>query len=160
MSNLYEELKNKHLKEIAAFPMKVAFCDGQFKEVVDEWDLSFDENSDNYYGKQLIPLGFGKYIRKKDARAFNNMLNHHRKEHLKAIEKDTTGEGYIYDMFVYELQKHKYKYTSRVDEILKALNISMETLLQNAVMSQAFAKACQYIASLDIRKEVLNEKLQ
>lgn len=149
MRNSYKELIDKQMAETNSFPVKTANNNEQFEKIVNEWNLSFDENSDNYYGKQLIPLGLGMYIHKKDARAFNNMLNRHRKEHLKAIEEDTTGEGYIYDMFVYELQKHKYKYNSCVEEILQTLDISVETLLQNAVMNRAFAKACKFVMSLD-----------
>lgn len=77
------------------------------------------------------------------------MLNRHREEHLKAIDKDKTGDGYIYDMFIYELQKHKYKYTSRVDDTLDTLDISRETLQQNAAMSRSLAKARKYVESLD-----------
>ena len=149
MRNSYKELIDKQMAEINVFPMKTATNSEQFKKIVNEWNLSFDENSDNYYGKQLVPVGLGMFIRKKDAKGFNDMLNRHRKEHLKAIKEDTTGEGYIYDMFVYELQKYKYKYNSCTEEVLQTLDISVETLLQNAVMNRAFAKACQYVASLD-----------
>lgn len=149
MSNLYKELIDKQMAEINVFPVKTATNNEQFKKIVNEWNLSFNENSDNFYGKQLVPLSLGMFIRKKDVKAFNDMLNRHREEHLKAIEKDTTGEGYIYDMFVYELQKHKYKYTYRVDEVFQTLNISIETLLQNTVMSQALVKARKYVESLD-----------
>lgn len=149
MRNLYKELIDKQMAEVNAFPVKTANNNEQFKKIVNEWNLSFDENSDNYYGKQLVPMGLGMFIRKKDAEAFNNMLNRHQEEHLKAIKEDTTGEGYIYDMFAYELQKHKYKYTYRVDEVLQTLNVSIETLLQNTVMSQALIKARKYVESLD-----------
>lgn len=149
MRNSYKELIDKQMAETNSFPVKAANNNEQFEKIVNEWNLSFDENSDNYYGKQLIPLGLGMFIRKKDVKAFNDMLNRHREEHLKAIKEDKTGEGYIYDMFVYELQKHKYKYTYRVDEVLQTLNVSIETLLQNTVMSQALIKARKYVESLD-----------
>lgn len=149
MRNSYKELIDKQMAETNSFPVKTANNNEQFKKIVNEWNLSFDENSDNYYGKQLIPLGLGMYIHKNDARAFNNMLNRHRKEHLKAINEDKTGDGYIYDMFIYELQKHKYKYTGRVDDTLDALDISRETLQQNAAMSRSLAKACKFVMSLD-----------
>lgn len=149
MRNSYKELIDKQMAETNSFPVKAANNNEQFEKIVNEWNLSFDENSDNYYGKQLIPVGLGMFIRKKDVKAFNDMLNRHREEHLKAIKEDKTGDGYIYDMFIYELQKHKYQYTSRVDEVLQTLNVSIETLLQNTVMSQALIKACKYVESLD-----------
>ena len=149
MSNSYKELKDKQMAETNAFPIKAAFSDEQFRKVVEEWNLSFDENSDDYFGKQLASLGYGVLIRKKDVKAFNDMLNRHRKEHQKAIKEDTTGEGYIYDMFVYELQNYEYGYTGCVDDTLEALGISRETLQQNAAMSQALAKARKYVMSLD-----------
>lgn len=149
MSNLYKELIDKQMAEINVFPVKTATNNEQFKKIVNEWNLSFNENSDNFYGKQLVPLSLGMFIRKKDVKAFNDMLNRHREEHQKAIEEDTTGEGYIYDMFVYELQNYEYGYTGCVDDTLEALGISRETLQQNAAMSQALAKARKFVMSLD-----------
>lgn len=149
MSNLYKELIDKQMAEINVFPVKTATNNEQFKKIVNEWNLSFNENSDNYFGKQLASLGCGVLIRKKDVKAFNDMLNRHRKEHQKAIKEDTTGEGYIYDMFVYELQNYEYGYTGCVDDTLEALGISRETLQQNAAMSQALAKARKFVMSLD-----------
>lgn len=149
MRNSYKELIDKQMAETNSFPVKAANNNEQFEKIVNEWNLSFDENSDNYYGKQLIPLGLGMFIHKKDAKGFNDMLNRHLKEHLKAINEDKTGDGYIYDMFIYELQKHKYKYTGRVDDTLDALDISRETLQQNAAMSRSLAKACKFVMSLD-----------
>lgn len=149
MSNLYKELIDKQMAEINVFPVKTATNNEQFRKVVEEWNLSFDENSDDYFGKQLASLGCGVLIRKKDVKAFNDMLNRHREEHQKAIEEDTTGEGYIYEMFVYELQNYEYGYTGCVDDTLEALGISRETLQQNAAMSQALAKARKFVMSLD-----------
>lgn len=149
MSNLYKELIDKQMAEINVFPVKTATNNEQFKKIVNEWNLSFNENSDNFYGKQLVPVSLGMFIRKKDVKAFNDMLNRHRKEHQKAIKEDTTGEGYIYDMFVYELQNYEYGYTGCVDDTLEALGISRETLQQNAAMSQALAKARKFVMSLD-----------
>ena len=149
MSNSYKELMDKQMAEVNAFPIKYAFSDDQFKKVVNEWNLSFDKNSDNYYGKQLVSIGDGMFISKKDVKAFNDMFDRHLEEHQKAIEEDTTGEGYIYDMFVYGLQNCEYGYTGCVYDTLKVLNISNETLQQNAVMSQALEKACKFVMSLD-----------
>ena len=52
MSNSYKELKDKQMAETNAFPIKAAFGDEQFRKVVEEWNLSFDENSDNYFGNE------------------------------------------------------------------------------------------------------------
>lgn len=142
MSNSYKELIDKQMEETNAFPVKTATISEHFKKIVNEWNLSC-------YGKQLVQSGIDMFIRKKDVKAFNDMLNRHLEEHLKAIDEDKTGDGYIYDMFVYELQKHKYKYTSRVDDTLNALAISRETLQQNTVMNQALEKACKSVMSLN-----------
>lgn len=142
MSNLYKELIDKQMAETNAFPVKTATNSEHFKKIVNEWNLSC-------YGKQLVQSGISMFIRKKDVKAFNDMLNRHREEHQKAIEEDTTGEGYIYDMFVYELQNYEYGYTGCVDDTLEALGISRETLQQNAAMSQALEKARKFVMSLD-----------
>lgn len=65
MSNSYKELIDKQMAEANAFPVKTANNNEQFKKIVNEWNLSFNENSDNFYGKQLVPLSLGMFIRKK-----------------------------------------------------------------------------------------------
>ena len=38
--NAYKQLKDKHQKEMDAFPLGVAFSDKQFEEMMQKWDLT------------------------------------------------------------------------------------------------------------------------
>ena len=52
------------------------------------------------------------------------MLARHRKELEDAISSDKTGKGFIFDMFLQELENHEYSYTGDVQEALDALGIT------------------------------------
>ena len=51
-----------------------------------------------------------------------------RKEHNDLIKADKTGEGYIKDMFVSELENHEYGYTYELDDTLDALELTREQI--------------------------------
>ena len=53
---------------------------------------------------------------------------YHDKELKKAIEDDLTGEGFIYDMFNYELSNHEYCVTYDVGDTLNALGFSIDDI--------------------------------
>ena len=53
----------------------------------------------------------GGYVQKKDADLLHQTTERHNKEMEAAIAEDKTGEGFIYEMFLYELDNHEYGYT-------------------------------------------------
>ena len=66
----------------------------------------------------------GGYCRKSDVAKLNEMFTRHRKELEDAIAGDKTGQGFICDMFLQELENHEYSYTGDVQETLDALGIT------------------------------------
>ncbi len=56
------------------------------------------------------------------------MLARFEKEKQDAITGDSTGEGFIYDMFLYELANHEYCITYDLEETLDALDLTMEQI--------------------------------
>lgn len=90
----------------------------------------------------------GGYCRKSDAAKLDEMLARHRKELEDAISSDKTGKGFIFDMFLQELENHEYSYTGDVQEALDALGITpqyMEAMPQlMAGLSLACHKAMQH----------------
>ena len=50
----------------------------------------------------------------------------HHRELQAAIDADPTGEGFIKDMFLYELENHEYSYTGTVEDALDSLGLSFE----------------------------------
>ena len=120
--NEYKVLKEKLEKEFNEFPMKFAFSNQQFEEGMKELGLTVNDTD------KIVPISGGGFIRKSDVETFNEMNRRHREEEKKAIENDPTGEGYIKDMFEYELGNHEYGYTHDLDETLSALRLTIKDI--------------------------------
>ena len=118
--NQYEVMSSRHQKEVDEFPIMFAFNSKQFDEGMRKLGLE-PTDTDKIYS-----IGGGGYIRKTDSDALTEMFNRQSEEMEKAIAEDTTGEGFIYDMFCYELNNHEYNYTHNVSDTLDCLGLTME----------------------------------
>ena len=118
--NDYLSLKNKHEKEFNEFPMVFAFNDEQFKEGMKSLGLKITDTDKVYRG---IAGGFYK---KTDSKRLKDLLKKHATEMKEAIMADTTGEGFIYDMFNYELANHEYCVTMSIESTIDALGLTIE----------------------------------
>jgi len=72
------------------------------------------------------------------------MLNRHTKEMAQAIDADEAGNGFVFDMFNYELTNHEYGYTHEVDDTLEALNLTAKGIKNNPKLFSGLQKACKY----------------
>lgn len=118
--NKYAELKNKLQKEFDEFPFGFAFSNEQFEKMKEE--LGVKDNS------ELISIGAGGFIRKTDEKALDELINGKEKRMKEAIAEDKTGEGFIKDMFLYELANHEYCITYELDDTLYALDLTLEEI--------------------------------
>lgn len=123
--NLYKNLKSKHQKEVDEFPISFAFSDKQFAEGMRKLGL-LPTDTDKVYS-----IGLGGFIRKKDSKAFGDMLKRHTNEMNEAISKDKTGAGFIKDMFLYEMWNHEYGYTGDLEPVLSALGLTFKDIEKN-----------------------------
>lgn len=138
--NKYTELKIKQEKEINAFPLGAAFDNKQFAEMMNKWGFT-ESDTDKIYS-----IGGGCYIRKNDREAFHEMFDRHEKERKAAIAADTTGKGYIYDMFYAELSNHEYCITYDLTDTLCALGLSVEEINADKRLLHGLDKAIkQYL---------------
>ena len=137
--NAYSQLKDRQEKEFNEFPMFYAFNDKQFGEGMEKFGLS-SADTDKIYS-----AGAEGYYLRTDSQKLKDLLNRHEKEMSDAIKADTTGDGFIFDMFDYELSNHEYCYTGDTEDTLDALGLSMEEIekspalsagLKNAIISQ------------------------
>lgn len=143
MKNTYLVLKQKHQNEVNDFPMVFAFGNAQFKEAMKELGLT-ENDTDKIYS-----IGGGGFIRKTDSEAFNEMFDRHNKEMKEAIEGDTTGDGFVFDMFTYELANHEYGYTRELDSTLDALGLTMDEIKANDKLVHGLKRACKEIIERD-----------
>ena len=141
--NKYEEIKNKHQKRVNDFPLGFAFSNQQFKDMMEKWGLK-ETDTDKIYS-----IGAGGYIRKTDLEEYKKMWDDIRKEHNDLIEQDKTGEGYIKDMFLYELENHEYGYTHELEDTLDALELTYDQVMESPSLKHGLELA---------RKEILDKE--
>ncbi|MGM1023225.1 MAG: DUF7659 family protein [Bacillota bacterium] len=135
MANEYLTLKRKHQEEWNNFPMAFAFNDSQFEVAMSELGLTVTDTD------KIYSIGGGGFIRKTDSAALSEMAVRHNKEMKEAIDSDLTGEGFIFDMFDYELANHEYSYTWDVEPTLDALGLTVEEVNANEKLLHGLTKA-------------------
>jgi len=134
--NAYKELINIQQKEVNDFPMFFAFDNDQFKQGMEEFGLApTDTDKINKVG------GTGGYCLSSDTPRLNEMFIRHKKERQDAIDADSTGEGFIYQMFRYELANHEYGYTWDESYTLAILGFSHEDIENSEALKNGLKKA-------------------
>lgn len=138
--NKYAELKNKLQKEFDEFPFGFAFSNEQFEKMKEE--LGVKDNS------ELISIGAGGFIRKTDEKALDELINGKEKRMKEAIASDPTGEGFIKDMFLYELANHEYCITYDLRDTLEALDLTINEIMEDPRLKLGLELAKnEYLAS-------------
>ena len=138
--NLYQEMKDRQAKEVHAFPFGFAYNDQQFTEMMEKWGL--DPRGDL---NKIASVFGGGFVRKQDIPAMHEMFDRHRAEMQAAVDADTTGEGFVCDMFICEMENHEYSYTGDPEDTLRALGLTAEAVTQNKPLSHGFLLAHQRV---------------
>lgn len=136
-SETYREMKKRQQEEINAFPMAFAFSKTQLTEGMQKLGPQPDD------ADQIVSIGGGGFVRKTDVEAFRQMFCLHRLERKSAMDADRTGDGFLLEMFRYELANHEYGYTRDAEPALDALGIALEDLARDERLMRAFQKACR-----------------
>lgn len=142
MENRYQELRQRQQKEFDALPLGFAFGDKQFEEMMKKWGLDAKKKADL---DKVYSIGYGGYIQKKDAPLLHETRKRHDKEMEDAIAADETGEGFIFEMFLYELDNHEYGYTRETEGALDALGYTSDKVLKDQRLTTGLKKAMEYI---------------
>lgn len=138
--NSYTEMKARHQAEFNALPLGFAFNEEQLAEMLEKWGLHRNNCS-----CKICYLGCGTYIQKKDKGRLDKTLERHRKELLGAIVADSTGDGFVFQMFLTELENHEYSYTRDISDALSALGLTSEAVISDPKLAKGLVKACEYI---------------
>lgn len=141
--NRYAELRRRQQDEFNKLPLGFAFNDKQFKEMMEGWGLNPEKDADKLY---RIPGG--GFVRKKDSAMLHETTERHQAELQAAIEADKTGAGFIYEMFLCELDNHEYGYTGDTEEALDALGYTAKEVLGDPRLKRGIEKA---VAEIDRR---------
>jgi len=135
VKNEYLELKKRHQAEIDNFPMFFAFSNEQFNDGMEKFGLDPKETD------KVCSIYGGGYVKKEDADRLKSMFLSQSKEKKQAIENDETGEGYIKDMFEYELANHEYNYTMDASDTLECLGLTIEDIANSQALQKGFMLA-------------------
>ena len=138
--NQYQKLRDRQQQEFNALPLGFAFSDKQFREVMQAWGLDPEKDTD-----KIFSIGYGGFIQKKDAELLHTTTARHEEELAAAIAADQTGDGFICDMFRYELDNHEYSYTRDPSDTLDALGYTAEEINADQRLLHGLAKACKAI---------------
>lgn len=133
--NQYEDLKQRQQQEFSAFPMQFAFSDSQFAEGMAALGLKPTDT-----GKIYKAPGGGFY-RREDGPRLAEMMDRFDRELQEAIAEDETGDGFIFEMFLYELENHEYDVTMDLDETLDALGYTMDAIQADPRLSYGLERA-------------------
>lgn len=134
--NRYEELINRQQKEFSELPLKFAFGNKQFGEMMKGWGLDPDKDLD-----KICSVGAGGFIQKKDLEQLREVRKRHVSEMNDAVMGDVTGDGFIYEMFSYELNNHEYGYTGDETEALAALGYDFKQIESDSRLKHGLEKA-------------------
>lgn len=138
--NGYSEMKQRHQKEFNALPLKFAFSDKQFIQIMNEWGLDPERDLN-----QICRTEGGGFIQKKDVGSLRHTLEQCDAELKKAIAEDETGDGFIYEMFLCELADHEYGYTGEYNDTLDALGYTLEDVQKDKRLLRGLKKAARRI---------------
>ena len=136
--NAYQEMKDRQQKEFDAFPVGAAFSNQQFQQMMEKWGLTVNDTD------KICSIGGGCYIRKTDKEALCALINRLNNEKENAIAADLTGDGFIFDMFVYELANHEYCITYDLEDTLDALGLTAEQINADKRLTHSLNKAIKH----------------
>ena len=139
--NRYAELRKRQQEEFNKLPLGFAFSNKQFEEMMHRWGLDPEKDTDKLY---RIPGG--GFIQKKDHALLHETTERHQAELQAAIDADKTGEGFIYEMFLYELDNREYGYTGDTEEALDALGYTADEVLGDPRLKRGIEKAVTVIS--------------
>ena len=140
--NKWQDLREKQQAEVNAFPMHFAFGVEQIERKIQELGLSRDPKK---RAEQIVSIGAGGFVLKKDYPALIEMFKRQKAERDAAIAADPTGEGFIYDMFLYELVNHEYGYTVSYEDTLNSLGYKEEDIEADPRLKLGLEKAAKAI---------------
>ena len=136
MLNKYAELRKKQREEVDALPIAFAFSNKQFEKIMDNWGLDPEKDCD-----KICKLATGGFCKKTDLQMILDTFVKHNRDLQAAIDGDKTGEGFIYEMFLCELDNHEFGYTQDTEETLDILGYTVDEVLNNPRLKKGLEKA-------------------
>ena len=123
--------------------MQFAFSDRQFAEGMAALGLGPTDTD------KIYKAPGGGFYRRENSPRLEEMMERFDRELAEAIAADETGDGFIYEMFLYELDNHEYGYTRDTEETLDALGYTAKQVLGDPRLKRGIEKAVTEICKRD-----------
>ena len=143
--NKYREMVHRHQQEINALPLGHAYSDHQFTEMMLNWSLDPEKDLD-----KICQFSYGAFCKKTDLQLIEDTFKRQGEELQEAISQDKTGEDFIYQMFLNELNNHEFGYTGDYEETLDAIGYTWDEVQSDKRLLHGFEKAAKKIMKTDI----------
>lgn len=137
----YKQMKDRHQAEVNALPLAFAFSHDRYLERLAAWNITEEEAE----AGAILSIGAGGFIRATDEELVKSTFERIHDETEAAIAADTTGTGFIYEMFLYELNNHEFSYTQDTDDTLTALGFTEADINDNPALKAGLIAAIDKI---------------
>ena len=122
----YEQMQTRHQDENNKLPLKFAFSDEQFEQMLKEFGC---------HKSEICSLGLGSFCKKTDLKLILDTHKRFRQEEKEAM-KD---KAFCKSMFFYEMYNHEYTINEQGrEDVLDACGLTEEDLSQNKILKEAF----------------------
>ena len=128
----YYEFKKQQQNEFAKLPMKAAFGDKQFKEMMAEWGLTTSKED----LEKVCSIGAGAYCLKKDYHLFIEFGERSVKESEEFLSSDDN----LVNALKYEFGNHECGLTFEFENGIIALGYTVKEFLSDDRKKEAFRK--------------------
>lgn len=129
----YSVYKKRQQDEFNKLPMKAAFGDKQFKEMMASWGLTTSKADI----AKIANLGYGAFCLAKDAHLFSEFTE----KGLKEDEEYFNVDEQLEDAFLYEFGNHECGYTGNPYDALDALCFTKEEVDKDDRLHRIFIQA-------------------
>lgn len=132
--NKYKQLKDQLQKQYDALPIKYAYSEMQFKNMLKQFETEAGGRV------RLLHIGHGAYILAQDEKLIDEFLERSDRELSEAMKDD----DFLYDAFNYELANHEFCYTDDISDALDALGLTWEQIKDDKRIITILKRACEY----------------
>lgn len=116
----FSQMKKRHEIERNNIKWKFAFGEEQFKKMLEEWNLT-DKPEDL---KQIVSIGYGGYILKKDLPEMTAILDRQKEEEKQARKH----KKFLKEKILYTMANYEFGYTMDDNEVLEHLDLKAEEM--------------------------------
>lgn len=127
--NKYAKLMKKQQEEYNELPIYFAITDKSFEKMLNEMGLTKND------GNKITSIGCNGFIKTTDIDLLRNCQNKSNQEIQEAIESDKTGEGFICEMFRYEMSNCEFGYTQCLNDTIDSTGFTFKQIKESKTLS-------------------------